>query len=162
MFSFLFVKKLQNKSIQPLKLLVKKYLVKISNLEKIKNLSIKHLSSNISNTSKIGCSGSPSSVWTKGHSKECLCLEELLLILKARGEAGCSCPFPPGHPTAPVQHLREGDDTEGMAHGTTGLLLVLHCWWEFKQTVQLDVCQSWAGQKSLTLSSQLLSSKISN
>lgn len=93
-------KKLQNNPIQPLKLLAEKYLVKISNSEKYKNFSIKHLSSDTSNTTKIGCSGSPSSVWTKAHSKECLCLEELLLTLKPREEAFPTCPFPPGPPTA--------------------------------------------------------------
>lgn len=132
MLRCVFVKKFLNNPLQPLDLLVNKCLVYISNLEEYKNLFIKHFSSGTSSTTKPGCSGPLSS------------LAPSLL--------------------GTTLHCPASERREVRGPGATGPLVTLQCWRGFKQTVQLYVRQSWAeaGEKSLTLSSQSLSSKISN
>lgn len=105
-------KKLLNNPIQPLDLLIHKCLIHIPNLEKYKNLLIKHLSSDTPNTTKPGCSGPHGSLWAVSLSVNRGSLQGMALPggtaaqAEALGSSGPHLPLPSWAPHCGGRHLR--------------------------------------------------------
>lgn len=94
---------LNNNSIQPLDLLICKCLVYVPNLEKYKNLLLKHLSSDTSNATKPACSDSLSSLWEVSRSMDRGSFQGTLFPrgtaahAEAHGSSWPQLPLHPGH-----------------------------------------------------------------